>query len=794
MPTNFLKIAVRNLLRSKGFSAINILGLALGMASAVIILLWIQNEVSYDRFHEKTDRIYEAWNRVSFNGKMLTWNATPKVLARTLEKDLPEVEQATRVNSPNDYVFTIGDRELFVQGNRVDSNFLQVFSFPLIEGSPAKVLRDPSSIVITKKLAVNLFGKEEAVGKTVKINGQGIFTVTGVLRDLPNNTSFDFEYLLPWDFSPAAGNGNGNDENSWTQNNTHTYVLLRAGASLASAAPKVKLLRQRYDDDARKSDWQYFLYPISRWRLYSDFQDGLETGGGRITLVRLFGTIAAFILLIACINFMNLSTARSEKRAKEVGIRKVIGARKASLIGQFLGESVLLAFIAGLIAIVIVQLSLSSFNRLTGKNLFIPFGNPPFWLYAGCFILFTGLLAGSYPAFFLASFRPVKTLKGMFTKAGALVTPRKVLVVLQFTFAIVLIICTIVVKEQIDYARDRQPGYDKSNLVYSYFSDRIKKNYQLLKTDLLTSGAAVSVTATSAPLTQDWNGSYGQEWEGKDPGDKTDFSEYIEDGGLGKTAGLTFSEGRDIDVEKYPTDSLGIILNETALKVMRFRNPLGQIIGADGQQWHVIGVIKDFILTSPYEPVKPMLIFGPKFGTSIIQIKLNAKNPLPQNLKSAAAIFKKYDPEYLFRNNFVDQEYAAKFEDAERTGTLAALFASLTILISCLGLFGLATYMAESRLKEIGIRKILGGSVAGIGALLSKDFVKLVIVATIIASPIAWFAMHRWLGNYSYRIDIGWQTFAAAGALAILIALFTVSFQAIRAALANPVNSLRRDL
>jgi ABC-type antimicrobial peptide transport system permease subunit len=789
MPIDFLKLAFRNLLRNKGFSAINIFGLAIGMASAIIILLWIQNEVSYDRFHENKDRIYEAWNRVSFSGKILTWNATPKVLARTLKKDFPEVEQATRVNWPNDYVFTIGARELFVQGNRVDSNFLQVFSFPLIEGNAATVLRDPTSIVLTKKLAVNLFGKEESVGKTIKINGQGTYTVTGVLKDLPNNTSFDFEYLLPWDYSPAGGN----DQTSWTQNNTHTYVLLRPDASLSSIAPMVKVLRQQYDDDAKKSDWQYFLYPISRWRLYSDFENGRESGGGRITLVRLFSIIAAFILLIACINFMNLSTARSEKRAKEVGIRKVIGARKASLVSQFLGESVLLALMAGLIAIVIVQLCLNPFNQLTGKNLYVPFGSAWFWLYAGCFILFTGLLAGSYPAFFLASFRPVKTLKGAFKKANALVTPRKVLVVLQFTFAIVLIICTIVVKEQIDYAKDRQPGYDKSNLIYSYFSDRIKKNYLLLKNDLLSSGTAVSITATSAPLTRDWNNSYGQEWEGKDPDDQTSFSEYIEDGGLGKTAGLTFSAGRDIDVEKYPTDSLGIILNETALKVMRFRNPLGQIIRADGQQWHVVGIIRDFILTSPYEPVKPMLIFGPKFGTTIVEIKLNDKNPLARNLAATAAVFKKYDPEYLFRNNFTDQEYAANFEDEERTGTLAALFASLTILISCLGLFGLATYMAETRIKEIGIRRILGGSVAGISALLSKDFIKLVTLSTIIASPIAWFAMHRWLGNYSYRINISWPTFAAAGLLAILIAVFTVGFQAIRAATANPINSLRRD-
>lgn len=786
---NYLKVSWRSLRRGKGFSAINIIGLAIGMASAIIILLWIQNEVSFDRFHEKKDRIYEAWNRVAFNDKVMTWNATPKPLALALEKELPEVEQATRVSWPNTSVFTIGARKLLVKGNQVDSNFLQVFSFPLIKGSPATVLRDMYSIVLTQKLAINLFGKEEALGKIINIKNQGNFKVTGILKDLPNNTLFDFEYLLPW----SASRSSANDENEWASNNTHTYVVLKPNAGLAAVQSKVEVFKQQYDNDAKKANWQLFLYPLKRWRLHSDFENGQETSGGRITIVKLFGTIAAFILLIACINFMNLSTAKSEKRAREVGIRKVLGAQKRALVGQFIGESILLAFIGGIIAILLVQLSLNSFNQLTGKNLFIPYSSPDFWLSGFAFVVFTGFLAGSYPAFFLSSFQPVKVLKGAFKKANALVTPRKVLVVVQFTFAVVLIICTIIVKQQIDYAKDRQTGYDKNNLIYSYLSTEIEKNYLLLKKDLLLSGTATAVTQTSSPLTADWNGSWDQTWEGKDPNDKTDFSIFSEDEGLGKTAGLTFVNGRDIDVDQYPTDSLGVILNESALKVMRFKEPIGQIIGASGQQWHVVGVIKDFILSSPYQPIKPMLIFGPKSGFQVIQIKLNAKNTTAQNLKATAAIFRKYDPDYLFQNNFVDQEYAAKFEDEERTGTLATLFAGLTIVISCLGLFGLATYMAEARIKEIGIRKVLGGSVVNISTLLSKDFVKLVIISTVIASPIAWLAMHKWLQGYEYRIDINWFVFVASGLLAILIALLTVSFQAIKAAIANPVKSLRSE-
>ncbi|HEX4851170.1 MAG TPA: FtsX-like permease family protein, partial [Puia sp.] len=457
---------------------------------------------------------------------------------------------------------------------------------------------------------------------------------------------------------------------------------------------------------------------------------------------------------------------------------------------QFIGESILLAFFAGLIAILIVQLSLSGFNQLTDKNLYIPFASPLFWLSAVGFILFTGFLAGSYPAFFLSSFQPVKVLKGTFKKANALVTPRKILVVLQFTFAIILIICTIIVKQQIDYARDRQSGYDRNNLIYIYLSDNIEKNYVIIRNELLQTGAASYVTKTSAPLTQSWSDGWGQEWEGKDPNDKTDFRRYNEDGDLGKTAGLKFIIGRDIDTQKYPTDSLAIILNESAWKIMKFKNPLGQLVKDNGQQWHVIGVIKDFILESPYEPTKPMIIYGPKNWFNIIQMKLNSQNGTAQNLKTIENIVKKYDPSYLFNYNFVDKDYAAKFEDEQRTGILAGLFAGLTIFISCLGLFGLATYMAEARIKEIGVRKVLGASVASITGLLSKDFVKLVMISILIASPIAWLAMHKWLQGYSYRINISILVFVASGCLAITIALLTVSFQAVKAAIASPAKSL----
>ena len=784
---NYFKVAFRNLFRNKGFSIINISGLAVGMASAMLILLWIQNEMSYDQFHEKKDRIYEAWNRASFSGKLNCWNTTPKILSRTLEKDFPEVEQCVRVDWGSNFLFSIGEKRLTVQGRIVDSNFLQVFTFPLLKGNPATLLNDMHSIVLTEKLSEKLFGNEDAMGKVIKIDNKDNFTVTGILKDIPTNTRFDFEYLVPWSYMRYKGN----DDANWGNNSTRTYVLLKPNASLASVNVKLKTFKPKYDKDDPK--WEMFIYPLSRWRLYSSFTNGVEDGGGLIQYVRLFGIIAAFILLIACINFMNLSTARSEKRAKEVGIRKVVGAQKGWLIGQFIGESVLLAFIAGIIAFGIVELVLTPFNNLIGEKVSIPYNNIYEWLAFLGFIIFTGVLAGSYPAFFLSSFQPVKVLKGTFQKVNALITPRKVLVVLQFTFAIILIICTIIVKQQIDYARERETGYNKNNLIYHFMTGDIEKNYLLIKNELLSSGVAASVTKTSAPITESWSDGWGQEWEGKDRNDKTDFYRYNEDENLGVTAGLTFIQGRDFDLKQFSTDSTGVILNESALAVMKFKNPLGKIIKDNGQDWHVVGVIKDFILTSPYEPTRPMLIYGAKAWFNTILIKFNDKNSTAANLKKAEGIFKKYNPEYPFEYKFVDEEYARKFENEKKIGTMAAVFAALTIFISCLGLFGLATYMAENRIKEIGVRKVLGASVAGITTLLSKDFLKLVLVSFVIAAPVAWWAMNAWLKDYSYRVDIQWWVFVMAGLLSVLIALFTISYQAIRAAVANPAKSLRTE-
>lgn len=786
MIKNYFKLAWRNLVKNKTFSFINITGLAIGMTTSTLILLWIQHEVSYDNFHRKKVRLYKAWNRYTTDGQTGCWNNTPKVMAAAIQQDYPEVEKTARVNFLPPVKIDFDEKHFYGRGRIVDSTFLQLFTFPTIKGNTATALNDVSSIVLTEKLSKTIFGNDDPIGKILKLNDSDNFKVSAVVKDVPTNSAFEFEFLIPWAYMRMKGW----DNDSWGNNSIATYVLLKEGASLGSIEPKIKTLRKKYDKD--DPNIETFLYPMSRWRLYSTFENGKESGG-RIEIVRLFGVIAAFILLIACINFMNLSTARSEKRAKEVGIRKVAGAQKRSLIAQFLGESVMLAFIAAIFALLIVQLVLPAFNKLVDKKLFIDFDNPLFWLTSLAFILITGILAGSYPSAYLSSFKPVSILKGSLKAANPLVTPRKVLVIAQFTFAIILIIATIIVRQQIQKAQDRQTGYARNNLVYHFTEGESAKNYLLIKNELLSSGTAVSVTMTSSPVTEGWSNTWGLEWKGKNQNDKTIINFFCADDAVAKTLGLQLVGGRDFDLKNFPTDSSAALLNESAVKHMGFKEPLGQIIKNNGQDWHVVGVIKDFIINSPFHPLEPMFIAGAKGWFSVIHIKFNESNSTEKNIASLKSIFKKYNPAYEVNYRFADIEYERKFNDEKRTGSLATLFALLAIIISCLGLFGLSSYMAENRIKEIGVRKVLGASVASITALLSKDFLKLVLLSFAIATPIAYWAMHIWLKNFPYRVSIHWWVFAAAGLAAIFIALLTISFQAIKAAIANPVKSLRTE-
>ena len=685
------------------------------------------------------------------------------------------------------FLLTAGEKHFNLRGAFTDSGFLNMFSFPLLKGNAEQSLSNGHSIVLTEKLAKKLFGNEDAIGKTVRVDSNANFVVTAVMADLPNNTAFDFEYLLPYEFMKKLGW----DDESWGNNSVRTYALLTPNASQTAFNEKVKNITKSHSKETE----EVFSYPFTKVHLYGKDDNG-KLVGGQIETVRLFIIIAAFILLIACINFMNLSTARSEKRAKEVGIRKVAGAYKRSLVAQFIGESIIVSFIAFVVAVVLVQLSLASFSELTGKELHIGYGNTSFWIFTVLFILLTGIIAGSYPAFYLSSFTPVKVLKGTFKKMNAAVTPRKVLVVLQFTFAIILIISTIIIEHQIEFAQNRDAGYNRENLIYAFSQGDVDKNYLLIKNELLSTGTAVSVTKSANPITQRWSDSWGYSWAGSTKEDeKTDFVRLGADADFVKTIGVKLVAGRDIDIYNYPTDTSAVLLNEAAVQAMRLKDPVGQVIKNGGSDLHVVGVIKDFILESPFEKkVNPMMVNGPQNFFQVIHIKLNpAAGGTHASLAKAEAIFKKYNPQYPFEYAFADESYAKKFKEQQRTGVLAMLFAGLTIFISCLGLFGLASYMAESRIKEIGVRKVLGASVGSVTALLSKDFLALVLLAFLIASPIAWYAMHSWLEGYSYKVNIEWWVFALTGLLSVIIALATVSFQAVKAALSNPVKSLRTE-
>lgn len=783
MIKSYLKIAFRNLRNKPTFSIINITGLAVGMAAAVLIFAWVQNEYGYDNFYPNENSLYKVWVRYVTPGYIGDGDVTSGPMAKALKTDYPEVKNTARVYWSTDRLFDYGNRSVKAKGNDVDKPFLSMFSFPMLEGSPEHALDDMHDIVLTKELASRIFGTADPMGKIVKINNNEPYKVTGILQDLPGNTQFDFEYLVP-----LVDNRYG-DDNSWGTGNYYTFAQLKQGASIEHVNAKIKDMITRRDP---KANGEVFLYPMSKMHLYSNFDNG-KVVGGRIEIVHLLLLIAGIVLLIACINFMNLSTAQSHKRAKEVGVRKVIGAGRGSLIVQFLTESLLIAFFAGVIALWLAQLCLPVFNAATGQKLSLNYLDPVFLPGYWGFILFTGLLAGSYPAFLLSGFRPVRVLKGavLFTGANKAFNPRKVLVVVQFSVAVILIISTIVVYRQIRFAQNRDSGYNINNLVEVPIEGDILKNYDDIRNDLLSSGAVTSMCKTSYTVTINGATQSGYTWDGmqKDQENLT-FTRFGTGGNFVKTMGLKLIAGRDINFDEFPSDSSACLINEAAMTQMGLKDPVGKLIN---HSIKIVGVFKNFIINSPYSNVDPMIVFGSKTWAYNLVIRLNAKRNIAEDLSSTSSIFKKYNPAYPFTYQFIDREYQQKFNDQQQTGKIAFLFSMLTIFISCLGLFGLASYMAENRSKEIGIRKVLGASTAVITKMLTGEFVKLVIIAIAIAVPVSWWAMNKWLQDFVYRIHIGWLTFALAGLMAIVIAVLTVSVQSVKAALANPVSSIKAE-
>ena len=784
MLRNHFTIAWRTIAKNKIYSTINIVGLAIGMAGFILIGTWIWNEKSVDQFHENKRSLYKVWNRSMGPQNIQAWDITSGPLGKSLKKDFPEVKNTARIYWSIDRLFNYGEKTIKAKGNDVDKPFLQMFTFPLLAGSREHALDDVNNIVLTENLARRLFGTEDPMNRVIKIDNKQSYKVSGVMKNLPGNTMFDFEYLVSLEGNESYY---GND---WGNNSYYTFVQLQPGISGETFNQKISKQLLRYAPD---SETEIFLHPLTKSYLYSRFENG-KVAGGRIEIIYLLLVIGLLLLVIACINFMNLSTAQSQNRAKEVGVRKVIGAGKGSLIRQFLTESFLISMVACVLALIIVELCLPAFNRLSERHLTIGYGQPMFWLSLSAFVLLTGLLAGSYPAFFLAAFRPIKVLKGQLVSTAHGFTPRKILVVVQFSIAIILIVSTTIIYNQIAFVQQRNIGYNVNNLVEVPIEGDINKNFEVIKSELLSKGVVTSMAKTSLSVTIDGASSAGLQWTGMDPEvEGMNFSRFGTTGNFIQTLGLKLLEGRDINQERYPGDTLSMILNVTAVKKMGMKDPVGKTITWSGKQYTLVGVFDDFIIGSPYNRVNPMAVFGTTYWTYNTLMRFNAKNEMSHNLKTAEAIFKKFNPAYPFSYRFVDKEYQKKFNDQQQTGTLSALFAGLTIFISCMGLFGLAMHTAGNRKKEIGVRKVLGASVFGIANMLANEFVRLVIIAIVIATPLSWYIMNKWLLDFEYRISIGWQTFLFVSIGAILIAVITVSFQAVKAALANPVESLRTE-
>jgi ABC-type antimicrobial peptide transport system permease subunit len=793
MIVNYFKVALRVMFRNKVYSAINIFGLTLGMTGGLLLFLWIAREFTYDEFHVDKSRIYKAWNRADNNGNIHCWDVTPRILAPTLLEGFASVEGATSyANWGDQLLFTVGEKRLIKSsGAYTDPDFLTIFSFPMIRGDARSAMKEPASIVLTESFAHELFDGKDPLGETLSIGASGhsfLLKVTGILNDLPPNTNFDFDYLIPFQFVDDLQGGR---EENWGNNSVSSYIKLKEGTDITSFNHEIKDIVKKNRKD---SDIEVFLYPLTKMRLYSRFENGMPSGG-RIEVIRMLAILGVCLIVIACINFVNLSTARAQRRSKEVAIRKVAGAHKHSLVFQFLCESILTALAAGILSLLAARLMLPFFNNLIEQQLSLDFTNVNFWMSGFAFVIFIGLLAGSYPALYLSAFRPVQILKGLKITTSSRSTIRTLLVIVQFGFAVTMIIATIVIHKQISFVQNRETGYAKENLVYQYMTGDMGKNYVAYKNALIQSGLAESVTKTSSPITERWSNTSSIGWNGKDPQVKTLFERFYMDDHISRTAGLTLVDGRDMDLARFPSDSTAVLINESAAAAMGFKQPLGEIITDNGQEWHVVGVIKDFILTSPFQKVEPLLFFGCKadWAFNAIHIRFKPDNDPQERISRLSELSTKYNPDYPFEYNFVDVEYQRKFANIQTTQTITTLFSSIALMIAGLGLLGLSTFMIEVRVKEIGIRKVMGGSVVNITRLLCWSSLKPILIAIVLFSPLGWFSMNWWLSSYAYRISMNVWIFALAGLSIIFIALAIVSFQTIRAARSNPVDSLRNE-
>jgi putative ABC transport system permease protein len=777
MIKNYFKTAFRNLFRTPLLSFINISGLALGMAGAGLLLLNIYYMVSIDQFHEKKDRVFKVYNKTSVNGRINCHGQSQAPLGPALQKEYPRIRQMARIVTTGKQ-FSYKDKKLQADGCYADAPFLNMFSFPLITGSKQAVLNDPDAIVLTEMMAKKIFGDEDPLHKVIRLDNTRDVTVTGVLKDVPLNSSLKFDYLLPWQ--------DNNDR--WDMYFASTFVELNSPEEKPGVDKQIADIISKHSKNEQGS--QVFLHPVGKMSLQGHFD---EKGNPETRLeIYFLSVLAVIMLLIGCINFMNLSSAQSGKRGKEVGVRKIMGAVKKSLIVQFITESTLLAFFAGCIALLIVQLVWPSFSAMAKVRINIPWHLPVFWLSMLAFILFTGILAGAYPAFYLSSFKPVKVLKGVFSNKGSLITPRRILVVVQFVLAIFLMNTAILFRKQVNFTENREMGFAKDGLIFHSMTQDLRKNFDAVQQELLSTGMVAAVCKTNSPLTRVGGALSGLEWNGREDNKYVSFGLYTTTRDFVKTNGLTLLAGRDIDYNNYKTDDASCVINESAAKELGFPNPIGQTLKEDNRNWTIIGVVKDFYQSSPGELAKPVMIrYGTDDGT--INIRMQAGNTSLQGFKKVEDIIKKNNPGYITELQFADEDVARTFQQRKNASALINSFTLIAIFIACMGLLGLTAYMVEMRKREVGIRKVLGASVATVTSLLTKEFVKLVGISVLIASPLAWLYMNFFLQQFSYRTNISWWILPASGIIAMVIAIATISFQTIKTAVANPVNALRSE-
>ncbi len=800
MIRNYFKIAFRNLLKNKVYSFINIFGLALGMAVTLMIGLWVNDELGYNNYFKNRDQIAQIYQSQTFNGNTGTGPAIPLPLEPALREGYKDhFKHLVMASWNNSLYLRYADVNISGTGNWMQEEAPEMLGLKILKGV-RDGLREVNSIMLSASLAKALFGPADPIGKIVKVNSQYDMMVTGVYEDIPSNNTFnDTGFIIPWKHFINSQEWIKNASDNWGNNSFQLFVQIAGNTSMERVTSIIKDVKKKaVDEDERAHNPQLFLFPMKDWHLRANFENGKQAGG-RIEYVWLFGIIGAFVLLLACINFMNLSTARSEKRAKEVGIRKTIGSHRGQLIKQFLSESFLVVILAFVIAVVFVLLSLNGFNNLAKKEIHFPWGNLLFWLVSALFIIFTALLSGSYPALYLSSFQPVKVLKGTFRAGRFAALPRKILVVLQFTVSVALIICTLIVMQQIEHTKNRPVGYDKEGLIQiPVMSQDFTGKYELMRNEFLSSTAVVEMSSSSSPVTDVWSNRSGYTWEGKPEGFQEDFAWTEVSYEYARSLDMKFVAGRDFSRE-FASDTNAILINQTAVKYMGITDPIGKFIKDSDTEdpdppMQIIGVVEDMVMQSPYERVKQAFFVFDKYGeASYYNLRLNPDKSVSQNLDIIAGVFKKHFPSLPFKYDFVDENYAQKFAAEERVASLSGVFTGLAIFISCLGLFGLASFVAEQRTKEIGVRKVLGATVRNLWLLLSKDFLLLVIISLLIASPLAYYFMSVWTQKYTYRVDISIGVFALAGMGALLITLLTVSFQAIKAAIANPVKSLRTE-